>query len=57
MEPLSRLAETGVNGVVLAVKHMAQVFMQRYGDSQDGLTISLFHRKKAHVDRRSHQVR
>jgi len=35
-----RLAEIGVNGIVLAVKHMAQVFMQRYGNSQDGLKIS-----------------
>ena len=41
-----RLAKIGVNGVVLAVKHMAPVFMQRYGDSQNGLTISYSIEKK-----------
>lgn len=35
-----RLAETGVDGVVLAVKFMADVFMQRYGKSANGLNVS-----------------
>jgi mannose-1-phosphate guanylyltransferase len=37
---LERLAETGVSGVTLAVKYMAEVFMQRYGESKHGVTIS-----------------
>jgi len=41
-----RLAETGVNEVILAVKHMAEVFMQRYGESQNGLKISYSIEKK-----------
>ena len=41
-----RLADAGVDGVVLAVKHMAQVFMQRYGDSQNGLTVCYSIEKK-----------
>ena len=41
-----RLAKIGVDGVVLAVKHMAPVFMQRYGNSQNGLSISYSIEKK-----------
>jgi NDP-sugar pyrophosphorylase family protein len=37
---LERLAETGVDGVTLAVKYMAEVFMQRYGESTHGIKIS-----------------
>ncbi len=37
---LERLAETGVNGVTLAVKFMADVFMRRYGESTNGMKIS-----------------
>lgn len=37
---LERLAETGVNGVTLALKFMADVFMKRYGESAKGMTIS-----------------
>ena len=37
---LERLAETGVNGVTLAVKFMADSFMKRYGKSTNGMTIS-----------------
>jgi NDP-sugar pyrophosphorylase family protein len=37
---LERLAETGVDGVTLAVKYMAEVFMQRYGESKHGVSIS-----------------
>jgi len=35
-----RLEQTGVDGVVLAVKFMADVFMQRYGKSANGMSIS-----------------
>ncbi|MFZ7138041.1 MAG: sugar phosphate nucleotidyltransferase [archaeon] len=41
-----RLAEAEVNGIVLAVKHMSQVFKQRYGNSQNGLSISYSLEKK-----------
>jgi mannose-1-phosphate guanylyltransferase len=37
---LERLAETGVNGVTLAVKFMADAFMKRYGESANGMKIS-----------------
>jgi mannose-1-phosphate guanylyltransferase len=37
---LEQLAETGVNAVTLAVKFMAEMFMQRYGKSAHGLKIS-----------------
>ena len=37
---LERLAETRVNGVTLAVKYMAEAFMQRYGESKHGIKIS-----------------
>ncbi|MBN1784798.1 MAG: NDP-sugar synthase [Candidatus Bathyarchaeota archaeon] len=37
---LERLAETGVKGVTLAVKFMAESFMKRYGESTNGMTIS-----------------
>ena len=37
---LERLAETGVNGVTLAVKYMADFFMRRYGESAHGMKIS-----------------
>ena len=43
---LERLAEIGVNGVTLAVKHMAEVFMQRYGESKYGMKISYSLEKK-----------
>ncbi len=43
---LERLAETGVNGVTLAVKYMAEVFMQRYGESTHGMNISYSIEKK-----------
>jgi NDP-sugar pyrophosphorylase family protein len=35
-----RLATTGVNGVTLAVKFMADVFMNRYGESAKGMKIT-----------------
>lgn len=37
---LERLAETGVKGVTLAVRFMADVFMKRYGESSNGMVIS-----------------
>lgn len=37
---LERLAEIGVDRVVLAVKYMAEVFRQRYGESKHGVKIS-----------------
>jgi NDP-sugar pyrophosphorylase family protein len=37
---LERLAETGVDGVTLALKYMAEAFMQRYGESKHGIKIS-----------------
>jgi len=43
---LERLAETGVNGVTLAVKYMAEAFMQRYGESKHGMKISYSREKK-----------
>ena len=43
---LERLAETGVNGVTLAVKYMAESFMQRYGESKHGIKISYSIEKK-----------
>jgi len=43
---LERLAETGVNGVTLAVKYMAEAFMQRYGESKHGMKISYSIEKK-----------
>jgi mannose-1-phosphate guanylyltransferase len=43
---LERLAETGVNGVTLAVNYMAEVFMQRYGESKHGISISYSIEKK-----------
>jgi mannose-1-phosphate guanylyltransferase len=43
---LERLAETGVDGVTLAVKYMAEAFMQRYGESKHGITISYSIEKK-----------
>jgi mannose-1-phosphate guanylyltransferase len=43
---LERLAETGVDGVTLAVKYMAEVFMQRYGESKHGIKISYSIEKK-----------
>jgi len=43
---LERLAETGVNEVTLAVKYMAEVFMQRYGESTHGMKISYSREKK-----------
>jgi NDP-sugar pyrophosphorylase family protein len=43
---LERLAETGVDGVTLAVKYMAEAFMQRYGESRHGIKISYSLEKK-----------
>jgi NDP-sugar pyrophosphorylase family protein len=43
---LERLSETGVNGVVLAVKYMAEAFVQRYGESKYGIKISYSIEKK-----------
>ena len=43
---LERLAETGIDGVTLAVKYMAEVFMQRYGKSKHGIGISYSIEKK-----------
>ena len=43
---LERLAETGVNEVILAVKFMAEVFMQRYCESKHGIKISYSIEKK-----------
>jgi len=43
---LERLAETGVDGVTLAVKYMAEFFMQRYGNSKHGIGISYSIEKK-----------
>lgn len=37
---LERLAEAGVDELILAVKFMAEVFMQRYGKSKHGIKIS-----------------
>jgi mannose-1-phosphate guanylyltransferase len=37
---MERLAESGVSGVIMAVKHMAEVFMQRYGKSKYGMDLS-----------------
>ena len=37
---LERLAATGVDGIILAVKYMTEVFRQRYGESKNGLKIS-----------------
>ncbi len=43
---LERLAETGVNGVTLAVNYMAEVFMHRYGESKHGMKLSYSIEKK-----------
>jgi len=43
---LERLAETEVDGVTLAVKYMAETFMQRYGESKYGIKISYSLEKK-----------
>ncbi len=43
---LESLAESGVSGVTLAVKHMAEAFMQRYGKSKYGMKISYSREKK-----------
>jgi NDP-sugar pyrophosphorylase family protein len=43
---LKRLAETEVDSVTLAVKYMADVFMQRYGESTHGIKISYSIEKK-----------
>jgi len=43
---LERLAETGVGGVTLAVKYMAEAFMQRYGETKHGIKISYSIEKK-----------
>ena len=43
---MERLAEAGVSGVTLAVKYMAEAFMQRYGESKHGIKISYSIEKK-----------
>jgi NDP-sugar pyrophosphorylase family protein len=43
---LERLAETGVDAVTLAVKYMAEAFVQRYGESKHGIKISYSIEKK-----------
>ena len=43
---LERLAETGVSGVTLAVKYMAEAFMQRYGESTHEMKITYSKEKK-----------
>jgi mannose-1-phosphate guanylyltransferase len=43
---LERLEETGVNGVTLAVKFMAEMFMQRYKKMAHGIEISYSVEKK-----------
>jgi mannose-1-phosphate guanylyltransferase len=43
---LERLAETGVDGIILAVKYMSEVFMQRYGEKKHGISISYSIEKK-----------
>ncbi|MEJ2242384.1 MAG: NDP-sugar synthase [Candidatus Bathyarchaeota archaeon] len=42
-----RLAKSGIKGVTLAVKFMAEVFMQRYGESSHGMKISYSKEKKS----------
>jgi len=37
---LESLAETGIDEVTLAIKHMAEVFMQHYGESKYNMKIS-----------------
>ena len=41
-----RLAKSGIKGVTLAVKYMAEVFMQRYGESSHGMKIAYSKEKK-----------
>ncbi|WGM88818.1 MAG: NDP-sugar synthase [Candidatus Bathyarchaeum tardum] len=41
-----RLSQAGFDGVVLAVKYMAEKFMQRYGDSSNGLSVCYSIEKK-----------
>jgi mannose-1-phosphate guanylyltransferase len=43
---LERLAESGVDGATLAVKYMAEVFMQRYGTSTNVIQITYSKEKK-----------
>ncbi|UCC57661.1 MAG: NDP-sugar synthase [Candidatus Bathyarchaeum sp.] len=43
---LESLAEIGISEVTLAVKHMAEAFMQRYGKSKYGMKISYSREKK-----------
>jgi len=43
---LERLVETGVSGVTLAVKYMAEVLMQRYSEEKFGLKITYSIEKK-----------
>ena len=43
---LENLAESEISEVTLAVKHMAEVFMQRYGKSKYGIKISYSREKK-----------
>ena len=43
---MERLAESGVKGITLAVKYMAEAFMQRYGESKHGIKIAYSREKK-----------
>jgi mannose-1-phosphate guanylyltransferase len=43
---MERLADIGVTGVTVAVKYMAEAFMQRYGESKHGIKISYSIEKK-----------
>ncbi|MCW4015301.1 MAG: NDP-sugar synthase [Candidatus Bathyarchaeota archaeon] len=43
---IERLAKAEVNGLTLAVKYMAEIFMQRYGESKHGIKISYSIEKK-----------
>lgn len=43
---LERLAKSGIKGVTLAVKYMAENFMQRYGEYSHGMKISYSKEKK-----------
>jgi len=43
---IESLAITGLSGVTLAVKHMAEIFMQRYGKSKRGMKITYSKEKR-----------
>ena len=43
---IERLAKIGINEIILAVKYMAETFMQHYGDKKNGIKISYSIEKK-----------